>query len=92
MQSQGAILVSDLAHHGRAGVQLGLLKRRLRQRSFMERRRRTVLITGASSGIGKSTARLFADEGFRVFGTIVSLERTMTELKCCSSTLGQMSP
>lgn len=29
----------------------------------------TVLITGASSGIGETTARLFAQEGFRVFGT-----------------------
>jgi NAD(P)-dependent dehydrogenase (short-subunit alcohol dehydrogenase family) len=29
----------------------------------------TVLITGASSGIGQATARLFVAEGFRVFGT-----------------------
>jgi NAD(P)-dependent dehydrogenase (short-subunit alcohol dehydrogenase family) len=32
-------------------------------------RHRRVLITGASSGIGKAAARLFADRGFRVFGT-----------------------
>ncbi|MFR9775094.1 SDR family NAD(P)-dependent oxidoreductase [Micromonospora sp. MS34] len=30
---------------------------------------RTVLVTGASSGIGQATARLFAESGFRVFGT-----------------------
>jgi NAD(P)-dependent dehydrogenase (short-subunit alcohol dehydrogenase family) len=29
----------------------------------------TVLVTGASSGIGAATARLLADRGFRVFGT-----------------------
>ena len=28
-----------------------------------------VLITGASSGIGQAAARIFAAEGFRVFGT-----------------------
>lgn len=29
---------------------------------------KVVVITGASSGIGRATAQLFADEGFRVFG------------------------
>ena len=31
--------------------------------------KRSVLITGASSGVGKATARRFAGAGFRVFGT-----------------------
>ena len=30
---------------------------------------KVVLITGASSGVGQSTARLLAQEGYRVFGT-----------------------
>jgi NADP-dependent 3-hydroxy acid dehydrogenase YdfG len=28
-----------------------------------------VLITGASSGVGQATARLFAQKGYKVFGT-----------------------
>ena len=30
---------------------------------------RVVLITGASSGVGQSTARLLSQRGFKVFGT-----------------------
>jgi NAD(P)-dependent dehydrogenase (short-subunit alcohol dehydrogenase family) len=31
--------------------------------------RRVVLITGASSGVGQSTARLLSQKGYKVFGT-----------------------
>jgi short-subunit dehydrogenase len=39
----------------------------LEVKSFMNRK--VVLITGASSGIGKAAANLFAKDGFRVYGT-----------------------
>src|SRR5262245_9190143 len=32
-------------------------------------KQKVVLITGASSGVGQSTARLLAQKGYRVFGT-----------------------
>lgn len=35
----------------------------------MEKSPQVALVTGASSGIGRATARLFATRGFRVFGT-----------------------
>ena len=37
---------------------------------MMNGRRRVVLITGASSGIGRVTAELLADRGHRVFGGV----------------------
>ena len=35
---------------------------------------RKVLVTGASSGIGKETARLFARNGYSVFGVSRKIE------------------
>ena len=35
---------------------------------------RKVLVTGASSGIGKETARLFAKNGYTVFGVSRRIE------------------
>jgi NAD(P)-dependent dehydrogenase (short-subunit alcohol dehydrogenase family) len=41
---------------------------------------KVVIVTGASSGIGKQTARLFSQNGYEVFATARSVER-MEELK-----------
>lgn len=45
---------------------------------------KVVIITGASSGIGKKTARLFAQQGYRVFATARNVDRMkdLAELGC----------
>ena len=40
---------------------------------------RKVLVTGASSGIGKETARLFAKNGYTVFGVSRRIEEKREE-------------
>jgi len=42
--------------------------------------KKTVLITGASSGIGKVTALMFAQKGYNVIGTARKVDR-LSELK-----------
>lgn len=39
---------------------------------------KVVLVTGVSSGIGRATAEMFADQGCRVFGTVRKMEKAQT--------------
>ncbi len=43
-------------------------------------REKVALVTGVSSGIGRATATLLSDRGFRVFGTMRRLSETNERL------------
>ena len=49
---------------------------------------RTVVITGASTGIGHATAKLLLDKGFKVFGSVrkqAEASSAPISLRCCST-------
>src|SRR5215813_10473390 len=57
---------SSYSLHSRVGFLIGLL---IKSPPFGMSNQKVVLITGASSGVGQSTARLLSHNGYKVFGT-----------------------
>jgi NAD(P)-dependent dehydrogenase (short-subunit alcohol dehydrogenase family) len=50
--------------------------------------RRTILITGCSSGIGRTTAKYFRGKGWNVIATVRSNRETDTELNALNNVPG----
>ena len=53
--------------------------------NFLVSKKKIVLITGAESGIGKSTTKVFLDNGYRVIGTCLKNNKNQ-DIKAVSYT------
>ena len=56
----------------------------------MKNNHRVVLVTGASSGIGKCCAEYFSQQGYRVYGTSRRTDATDSEQRTSNTNLFQM--
>ena len=66
-----------------------LILQKPEQQSGQKTARKTVLVTGASSGIGEATARKFVEEGYAVYAAARRVER-MRELEAAGATILKM--